>query len=178
MPLAVTHFVISVIIFTLIRDYFIKNNKRFPVYYVFIGGLAGLLPDIDFAFYLVLSFFGFTYDQLHRTFTHNIFFSLIFVGLAGITKSLKSFKIGNKIFHYSTLFLVIAGGILIHLILDATVGGYIFPLYPFSDFVFGLNLPNYLPDNIRGVFFPILDAVFLIFWISYLEFKHKISSFF
>jgi len=57
MPLAVTHFVIVVIIFTLFRDSFIKNKKDFPIHYVFIAGLATLLPDIDIAVYWISAFF-------------------------------------------------------------------------------------------------------------------------
>ena len=76
MPQAVTHFLVVVILLELYREFFVKKKKSFPVHYVFIGGLAGLLPDLDIAVYYALSFFGFTIQEVHRTFSHNLFFPL------------------------------------------------------------------------------------------------------
>ena len=93
MPLAVTHFVITVIIFTLIRDFFIKNKKKFPVYYVFLGGLAGLLPDFDFAISILLFIFSINYNA-HRTFTHTLFMPLIFFIASVVTIKLVARNMG------------------------------------------------------------------------------------
>ena len=79
MPQAVSHVLIPVILLSLFRDYFIKDKSRFPLHYVIIGGAAGLIPDIDMAVYYVLSFFGFTVQEIHRTFSHNIFVVILFI---------------------------------------------------------------------------------------------------
>ena len=47
MPQAVVHVLFAIIALDLVRDYLIKDKKKFPLHYVFIGGVAGLLPDID-----------------------------------------------------------------------------------------------------------------------------------
>ena len=70
MPLATTHFIATVVLITLFRDFFIKDKKKFPVHYVFIGGLAGLLPDVDIAFYWFYYFFGVEFIS----FSHNLSF--------------------------------------------------------------------------------------------------------
>ena len=90
MPQAVTHFLIPVILLELFRQIFIKDKKSFPIHYVFIGGLAGLLPDFDVAAYYVLSFFGFTINEVHRTFSHNLFVPLFFILLSGIFYKFKN----------------------------------------------------------------------------------------
>ena len=73
MPQAITHILIPLILVGLFRDYFVKNKKIFPLHYVLIAGIAGLIPDLDVAAYYLLSFFGYTLNEVHRTFSHNIF---------------------------------------------------------------------------------------------------------
>jgi len=139
--------------------------------------VAGLLPDIDVAVYYVLYFFGFTMSQIHRTFSHNLFAPLIFVGLAIISYRFKSEKLGEHHLKLKNIFLVIAFGIFIHLILDGVVAGVIMPFYPFSSFSWGLNLINLAPIAWRNSILPSLDAALLILWLIHLEIRHKISSF-
>ena len=117
MPHAVTHVLIAIIIGSLIRDYIVKDKKKFPLHYVLILGIAGLVPDIDVAVYYVLSFFGFTMSQIHRTFSHNLFIPLLFVLLAGLFFSFKSEILGHKHLKLRNIFLITAFGIFIHLIL-------------------------------------------------------------
>ena len=91
----------------------------------------------------------------------------------------KPFKINKSKITYSKLFLIISAGILMHLILDGLLSGSIIPFYPASNIEFGLDLVGLIPNaNLRDFFFPTLDAILLILWISYLEYKHEISSFF
>src|SRR3989344_9018054 len=123
MPQAVTHFVITVIILTLIRERFIKKKKDFPMYYVFVGGLAGLLSDFDTIIYWFLYFAGYDYYDLHKTITHSLVFPLMFVLLGLITKKLKSFKIWGFKLKYFILFYIIALGTFIHLLLDGIIAG-------------------------------------------------------
>lgn len=177
MPQAVTHFLIPVILLELFRNFFIKIKSSFPIHYIFIGGLAGLLPDFDIAIYYILSLFGFTIQEVHRTFSHNIFIPLFFVALAGISYKFKNKELGKHHLKLKTIFLVIAFGLFIHLLLDLLVSGNIMPFYPLSDFALGLNLINLLPSPWHSTILPTLDAVMLISWMIYLEAKHKISDF-
>jgi membrane-bound metal-dependent hydrolase YbcI (DUF457 family) len=176
MPQAVTHFLIPVILLEIFRDFIIKDKKSFSIQYVFIGGLAGLLPDLDIAAYYLLSFFGFTINEIHRTFSHNLFFPLIFVILGLVFYNFKGKRLGKHHLKLRNIFFVIAFGIFIHLFLDATVSGVIMPLYPLFDFSFGLNLIGLLPALWQGTIMPTLDAIILILWMIYIEIKHKISD--
>jgi len=177
MPHAVTHFLIPVILLELFRHFFIKDKKSFPIHYVFIGGLAGLLPDIDIAFYYILSFFGFTIQEVHRTFSHNLFVPLFFVLLAGFSYKFKSKELGKHHLKLRNIFLVIAFGIFIHLLLDATISGGIIPFYPIFSLTIGLNLINLFPFPWYDTIIPTLDAILLIIWMISLEVRHKISRF-
>lgn len=177
MPHAVTHFLISVILLSLFRDYFIKNKKTFPAHYLFIGGLAGLLPDMDIAVFYTLSFFGFTMQEIHRTFSHNLFVPLIFVFLAFLFYSFKNKELGEHHLRLKNIFFVIAFGIFVHLLLDMIIAGGIKPLYPLFSYSISLNLIDLAPISWRESLLPSLDALLLILWMVYLEVKHKISSF-
>ena len=79
MPLAVTHVIITIIIVDLYRDYVTKHKKYFTLHTVFIAGLGGLLPDIDFPISHILNYFGYSAGLLyHGGITHTFFFGLIF----------------------------------------------------------------------------------------------------
>jgi membrane-bound metal-dependent hydrolase YbcI (DUF457 family) len=178
MPQAISHVVIPIIVMSFIRDYYIKKRDRskFPLHYVLIAGLAGLIPDIDVAVYWILYYFGYSFDEVHRTFSHTIFLPLIFFCLFIVFKNAKVKNKKSK-FNPSMVFLMISIGILFHLILDSTLGGSVRPLYPFFNFSIGLNLPKMLPPPFGYAALPVLEAFLLVFWISYLEYKHKISDF-
>jgi membrane-bound metal-dependent hydrolase YbcI (DUF457 family) len=176
MPQAVTHFLIPVILLELYREFLVKKKKSFPVHYVFIGGLAGLIPDLDIAVYYFLSFFGFTIQEVHRTFSHNLFVPLIFVLLGLFFWKFKNKELGEHHLKLKNIFFVIAFGIFIHLLLDATIAGMIMPFYPFSTATIGLNLIALLPLPWQNTILPTLDAILLILWMIYLEVKHKISN--
>jgi len=178
---AVTHVLITAILLSLFRDVFFwgKKKEKFPLHYVLIGSVAGLLPDIDVAAYYILSFFGFTLKEVHRTFSHNIFVILIFVllGIFSLGFGLKNKNLGRHHLKLHNLFFVIGFGIFMHLLLDALVAGVIMPFYPISTLAIGLNIVRFLPDAWENSFIPSLDAVLLVLWIVYLELKHKISDF-
>ena len=177
MPNAVTHFLIPVILLELFRHFFVRNKKTFPIHYVFIGGLAGLFPDLDVALYYVLSFFGFSYSEIHRTFLHTLFVPAIFLLSAFVFHNVKSKKLGIHHLRLRNIFLVIAFGIFIHLLLDATIGGSIMPFYPLSNFSIGLNLVDIFPGPWQATIISVLDATFLILWMISIEVRHKISRF-
>ena len=177
MPQATTHILIALVIGSLIRDYVLKNKKKFPLHYVLILGLASLLPDFDVALYWILYWFGFGFFEIHRTFAHSLIIPAIFLILSGLTWKYKNRELGKHHLKVHTIFLVIALGVFIHLVLDFLLAGSIMPFYPFSHVSIGENLVNFLPSPLNGIFFPSLDAALIILWLVYLEYKHKISDF-
>ncbi len=176
MPHAVTHVLIVLILLELYRDHY-SNKKAFPIHYVLIGGIAGLLPDLDIAVFYLLSFFGYTINELHRTFSHNLFVPLFFVFLAIPFWKFKNKELGERHLKLRNIFLVIAFGIFMHLVLDALICGSIIPFWPFSSYRIGINLVKFAPSAWQESILPSLDAAILVLWLIHLERKHKISSF-
>jgi len=178
MPQAVTHVLIALIIGSFIRDYFVKDKKKFPLHYVLILGLAGILPDLDIAVFWILYFVkGISLSEVHRTFTHTLFFSAIFFLASWATLKFKNKSLGRHHLKIHTIFWIIGLGILIHLGLDATLSGQIRPFYPLSDFAVGNNTTLFFPEPLAQIFWPCLDAALLVLWLIYIEWKHKISDF-
>ena len=176
MPYAVTHFLVALILVGLWRDFFVKDKKRFPLFYVLLGGIAGMLPDVDIAVYYFLSFFGYAFSEVHRTFTHSLFFPLIFFVL-GCLSFLFHKKIEIHHLRVRNILFVLAFGIFTHIALDALVAGTVLPFYPFSSYPFGLNLVGLLPADWMSTFLQSVDAGLFLIWICYLEWKHRISDF-
>jgi len=180
MPQAVAHFLIAALSAAIFRDFYLKkrNKKNFPLHYVLFAGIGGVLPDIDILAFWVLFFFGFTIDQIHRGFTHSLFFALIFLILGLAAKGIKIKELGKHKLKLDIIFYMIAFGIITHIFLDSLIISHnVRIFYPFSDFSFGLDLVLLLPQALQGLFAPTLDAALLIIWIIYLEWKHKISDF-
>jgi membrane-bound metal-dependent hydrolase YbcI (DUF457 family) len=179
MPQAVTHILIAIVLMSLIRDFYIskKGKKSFPLHYVLIAGIAWLLPDIDIIAFWGLNFLGFTLNEVHRTFTHTLFVPLLFFILFLAFSKVRVKELGKHKLKLNIIFLMIAFGAFIHLLLDATLAGYIRPFYPFSLFSFGINLIGYLPSTLRDLALPSLDAIILVVWLVYVELRHKISDF-
>jgi len=175
MPQAVFHIVFAIITAEIIREFFVK--KKFPLYYVFIAGIAGVLPDIDVVAFWILYFFGFTLESVHRTFTHTLFLPLFFIVLSLLAINLKNKKIWKRKINLSLLFFMIALGIFTHLLLDVVIAGEIMPLYPFYNISYGLNLVELLPYALSQMALPVFDAAIFIIWLFWLEYKHKISDF-
>ena len=171
MPQAVTHIIIPLVLADIYRDYFAK--KKFIIRYVLIVGLAGLLPDIDILIGWIINLFGyFDISQLHRTFTHNLFFPLIFLILFLFTKNYHQKFLKKQKLKLNYIFLAIAFGILIHILLDAIFSG---PIQIFPDVFFGFNL---IPlESFQGTFFAGLDAIIIVIWLIHEELKHKISDY-
>jgi|GEM_PF-671469 len=194
MPHAVTHVLVVLVLLEIYRDYFVNprkqsflgpknsknfcgNKRAFPLHYVLIGGIAGLLPDLDVAVYYFLSFFGYTMAEVHRTFSHNLFVPLISVILAVPFWKFKNKELGERHLKLRNIFLIIAFGIFMHLVLDATLSGSIMPFYPFSTYSLGLNIISLAPLAWHESILPSIDAAILILWLIRLEVRHKISSF-
>lgn len=177
MPQAVTHIVVALIVASIFRDYYVKDKRTFPIKYVLIAGIAGLLPDIDVVAYWILHWFGYSLEIVHRTFMHSIFIPLIFLFAAIIISRKARIRVDDKLLKWKYIFLMIFLGVTIHLILDAGLAGQIMPFYPFSNFTIGNNIADKLPTPLDGLFFPCLDAGLLVIWLVYLEKKHHISRF-
>ena len=179
MPHAVTHFLIPALIVALFRDFYLRNKdkKKFPLHYVLISVLAGLLPDIDIALYYFLSFSNFTIEEIHRTFSHNLFIPLIFWILGFMFIGTRNRELGKHGLKLSTIFFVITLGVLTHLILDAIFLGEIKPFYPVYNLGIGFNILKLLPSQFHDTILPVIDAGLLILWMIYLEIKHKISDY-
>lgn len=177
MPTAVTHLLVPLFLVALFRDYFVKKRGRFPLHYALIAGLGGVLPDIDLLIFFVLGYFSFTLEQIHRTITHSLLASGFFVILSIITVPLKNRVLGRHKLKIHWIFLALAFGFFIHTSLDGILSGEIRPLSPFSDYEFSLNLIQYAPEHMDGLVMPLFEGFLLVFWIAYLEIKHKISDF-
>ena len=132
MPYATTHILAAIILIELFREYFIKSNQKFPRHYVLIAALGGIIPDLDIALYYVLYFFGFAFEQIHRTFLHTIFVPLIllFIGLFILGFGIKYPLFRKMHIKLHTIFFVLSAGALLHLILDVILVGSITPFYP------------------------------------------------
>ena len=171
MPLAVTHILVPLVLADIYRDYISK--KRFNIRYVLIAGLAGLLPDIDILIGWVLNIFKyFDISQLHRTFTHTLFFPLAFLILFLLTENYNPRFIKRQKLKLNYIFLATAFGVLIHILLDALFSG---PVYILPNIRFGFNL---IPlDSFQGTFFAGLDAIIIVIWLIHEELKHRISDY-
>ncbi len=177
MPTAVLHVLLPLILMAFIKDYYDSRHKnKFPLHYVLIAGIAGLIPDLDVAAFWILHFFGFAYESIHRTFLHSLFIPLIFLILYFIFAKIKK-PIKKRKLKLSTIFLMLAFGSIIHLILDSIFQGFIMPFYPLSFFEIGLNLANYFSYPLDELFIPTLEAILLVLWLIWLQVKHKISDF-
>src|SRR3989344_5650800 len=181
MPQAAAHILIPLFLVSFWRDRYLAKNKRnlFPLHYVLIAGIAGIIPDLDIVAFWALAFFGFTLEQIHRTFAHTIFIPFIFVivGLIFHRTKVSLCTIRKHTLHLNKVMYALAFGTLAHLVLDALVSGMITPIYPISSWAIGLDLFGYLPSQLQELAAPSLDAGILIIWIIYLEVKHKISDF-
>ncbi|MBI4439497.1 metal-dependent hydrolase [Candidatus Woesearchaeota archaeon] len=166
MPNAVTHVLIAIVLAGIFRDFFVKDKKSFPLSYVFWAGVAGLLPDIDVPLYwLVHNFLKLDIPNFHRGFTHSIMFGLAFMALALLLGSRR--KISNFLW-------VFAFGVYLHILLDFVLIGEIMPFYPFVMTKYGLHL--FEKSGIFAVSEGI-DALILLGWLCYIEYRHRISDF-
>ena len=177
MPYAVSHVLITIILLELFRDYIVKGKKKFPLHYILIGAIASLLPDLDVAAYYILSFFGFTLQEVHRTFTHTLFFLGVFLVFGLIFYKYHNKELGKHHLKLGLIFLVISFGIFTHLALDALVSGNIKPFYPLSQFTINLGLMYKLPQQFQMTIVQSFEALLLILWLVYIELKHRISDF-
>ena len=176
MPLAVTHILVPIILIDLFRDHIIGKKGVITNKHVLLAGLSGLFPDID----LPVSYLVFGGVSIHRLYTHNIWFPILFLAI-------------SMFFHFidkkktSLYFVMMAFGFTMHLVLDASLSGYIVPFYPFSNYTFGLNIierilmvisPNLVNKDFGLLIFSSMDAVLLFFWLIHEQLTNKIKDYF
>jgi membrane-bound metal-dependent hydrolase YbcI (DUF457 family) len=183
MPQAVTHILVPILIAAVFRDFYLRKNEKahFPLHYVLIAGIGGVLPDIDIVISVIFNLIGLENWNVHKTFTHSLFFPAIFLilyfVLKPVHKKAKICNLGRHNLKLSTICLILAFGITAHILLDSLTWERAYYFYPFSSREFGINLIDYLPEGLRGMALPTLDGILLVVWIVYLELKHKISDF-
>jgi hypothetical protein len=179
MPTAVTHILVPLVLMALYRDYFISDKERrsFPLHYVLIAGLGGILPDIDIGAFWILHWFGFTIEQVHRTALHSVFVPLLLVLLGFVFVKVKVGDLGRHKLTLSKIFFMLSFGSLMHIFLDGFISGDVHLFAPFLDYTIGFNLVGYLPIELSGLAIGTFEGVLLIFYLVYLEWKHKISDF-
>lgn len=180
MPYVVTHILIAVILIELFRKYFVKNNRKFPRYYILIVALGAILPDFDIAVYYVLYFFGFSFEQVHKTFLHTIFIPLILLitGLIILGFGVKHSVFRKRHMNLYTILLILSAGSFLHIILDVIFSEGVAPFYPFVTKLIGLNLIRIFPLEMRELILPTLDGIMFILWLFWMQFKLKIDDYF
>lgn len=185
MPYAVTHVLVAIIIAELIRDYLVKDKRKFPLHYVLFAGVAGMLPDLDVLFVLLAgypvtkTFEGAT--NLHPSFTHSILWIPIVLALAfllswlekkGKMKSIER-SLSRHRLSISGILFIIALGLTVHLALDVTLTGYL--RLGFFTKPIGLNLIPF--SQLGSMIIGSIDAALIILWLIHEELRHKISKF-
>ena len=173
MPFAVTHVLVPIIILDTLRDRFeIIKNFKLTNRFIFLSGIAGLLPDLDLPLFSILDLFGIKIASNigHRIFFHNIWIPISFFGFFLVYYALKRIKAAK-------VFLILTFGFSIHLILDGMIVGSIMPLFPLSTTEVGLDLVRLLPIS-RATTMVSLDAILLLLWLWHEEIGHKIKDYF
>ncbi|MEK6816858.1 MAG: metal-dependent hydrolase [Nanoarchaeota archaeon] len=167
MPNAATHVIVAMVVAGIIRDFIIK--KRFSSAYILIAGIAGLMPDLDIVLYWFLNLIATVpVISVHRWLSHSLLVPLTFLAIALVYSKLKKKKA-------MLVFLMIALGTMVHIILDYLLAGYIRPFYPISAAQHGLNLiPN---TELGGTIALGLDAILLCLWLMWEYWQRNIKEY-
>tara|TARA_Y100000310_G_scaffold343699_1_gene452554 strand:+ start:1660 stop:2145 length:486 start_codon:yes stop_codon:yes gene_type:complete len=160
MPNAVTHILVAILFIDLFRDYVVKK-RAFPLYLVLIGGVAGLMPDIDI---LIIWLFDL---NVHRLYTHSFMIPVLFL-LVGLVAYRYRKMLGK-------LFFVVSAGWVTHILLDGLLSGSVIPFWPVSTMAWGMNL---LPGStFGGTLYAGIDAILLVVWLVHEYFQHNIKDY-
>jgi len=174
MPLAVTHVILTIVAIDIVRDYVLK--KKFPMYFVLIGGIAGLLPDADLPLSWLLGAFGID-APIHRVYTHSLLFPFLFLIAAYAFYKInnskhKIGKIGFDNRHLSLLFAMISAGWFIHVLLDCSFMG-----SEAISFIPVISTISFCPHIFNSDAAIGLDAVILLGWLIHEQVRHKIKDY-
>ncbi|MBI4439037.1 metal-dependent hydrolase [Candidatus Woesearchaeota archaeon] len=179
MPFAVAHILFPLLLADMYRN-FGRRGRKISRRMALFAGISGLLPDLDIPVFIVASHFGSVpITSIHRTVTHSLVLPVI--GVMFFFLFLKVLR--TKSMHvYALLF---AFGTLSHVFLDGTINGTVMPFYPFNSEDFGLDLVSLaVPSSVLGSDLPyrfmllaVLDAVLLVLWLLYEEYKGRIRDY-
>ena len=174
MPYAVAHVILTIVIADIYRDYFAK--KKFPMVYVLIAGIAGLLPDADIPASWIFNFVFGTEYNFHRIYTHSLFYAIVFFLIAMAVsffakEKYKFLKWNMPKRAIVMFFLAISFGWFIHIALDCTISadGYLnwIPSFPLT------FCPHPFSNDFRLGF----DAIILILWLIHEQWKHDVKDY-
>lgn len=174
MPYAVAHVILTIVVADIYRDYFAK--KKFPMIYVLIAGVAGLVPDLDLPIGWVVNIFMGTNYNFHRIYTHSLAYSIIFLTAAILFLAIKKEKYAILKWKIQKsaivmLFLALSFGWFMHIALDCTLAsdGYL-NLVP--------SIPlNFCPHPFSNDVLAGVDAVILIVWLIHEQWRHDIKDY-
>ena len=177
MPFAVTHILVPLILVAILRD---LCKKKFSLHYAFIAGFGGILPDIDIIISIIIKILGADSWNIHKTFTHSLFFPIVLFALFIITKPIskkaRACNIGRHKLSISIIFLALSFGAIAHIALDSIMGGESYLFYPLSNADYSIDIFRGVSNEIYPLVFPLVDGFMFILWLIYLEWKHKISD--
>jgi len=163
MAYAVTHVLGAIVALDLLRHY-VFGKKKFPRYLIVIGGIAGLLPDIDIPLSWVYNALTGAQVNLHGVFTHSIVFPIGFIFIALLLRGYKKGK-------WSRIGYVVAAGWCMHLFLDWMYGGV-------KGFFWPLMINGYVPAWNLYAYAVEIDAVLLVLWIVHEEVHGYVKDYF
>lgn len=147
MPYAATHVILSIVIVDLFRDHI--SRWKFSLWYVLVGGVAGLAPDIDMLVSWIIAGDIFAF---HHGFTHTLVVPIILL-IAGIV-CWKFWRRGAGLFFFICTF-----GWTFHIFLDAIFWGLPAPLYPLL--AGSITIFSYVDPGWSSA----LDAFILLGWL-------------
>jgi membrane-bound metal-dependent hydrolase YbcI (DUF457 family) len=164
MALAVTHIIGTLFILDIFRHY-IFGRRKFSRRLLLIGGLAGILPDIDIPISWLINSLTGKGLSLHGAFTHSLFWPLLLIG------------IGFILFYYekktaAKVLWVISAGLFIHTILDCLFNSYETFLWPLK-----FNTQRFCPSGLQTIYRAGVDAIILVAWLIHEEWHNKIKDY-
>ena len=174
MPYAVAHVILTIVIADIYRDYFAK--KKFPMTYVFVAGIAGLIPDLDIPVQWIINSLLRTNYSFHRLYTHSLAYSILFFIIALVFSAKKGehykfFKWSPSKISIVMFFLALSFGWFMHIFLDCTLAGdgflNIIPSIPLS----------FCPSPFSNEALVDFDAIVLVLWLFHEQWKHKIKDY-
>ncbi|MDP3990358.1 MAG: metal-dependent hydrolase [archaeon] len=163
MPFAVVHIITAFAILGIVRHYFFSKKTLTPRV-ILIGGIAGLLPDLDIPLGWVYDFVTGTSLNLHGLFLHSVLFPTLTLLIAIVLFIAKKKKL-------AVIFSAITFGLILHSSLDCLFGGVD------KNFLWPLNSVNSCPEFGLAGFAEELDAMFFVLWLGYLEFRKKVKDY-
>ena len=175
MPYAAAHVIITIVIADIYRDYISK--KKFPMIYVLIAGIAGLVPDLDIPASWLFNFvFGANFN-FHRIYTHSLLYAIIFFSIGIVFLMLR--KENHSLLKWDVpkeaiimFFFALSFGWFMHILLDCALAGdgylNLIPSIPLK------SCPSPFSSDVLAGF----DAVILVLWLVHEQWKHEIKDYF